>query len=85
MPCSGRRSPGSASTLTANSSDTKNRRLRARNTNAVNEIPEGLLPERPHAAQHEPDDAELREYNAYLAELAKADNETQHNQNRTTA
>ncbi len=55
------------------------------NTNAVNEIPEGLLPERPHAAQHEPDDAELREYNAYLAELAKADNETQHNQNRTTA
>ena len=43
---------------------------------AVNEIPEGLLPDRPEAARDE-DDPELREYNAYLAELAKADNETQ--------
>jgi DNA-binding transcriptional regulator of glucitol operon len=56
-----------------------------RKTHAVNEIPEGLLPDRPQAAHHDSDDAELREYNAYLAELAKADNETQHKQNRTTA
>ena len=56
-----------------------------RNTHAVNEIPEGLLPERPQAAQHNADDPELREYNAYLAELAKADNETQQKQDRTTA
>jgi DNA-binding transcriptional regulator of glucitol operon len=47
-----------------------------RNTRAVNEIPEGLLPERPRAAPTE-DDPELREYNAYLAELAKSDNDTQ--------
>lgn len=40
----------------------------------VTEIPDGLLPERPRAV---PDDADpaLREYNAYLAELAKSDNE----------
>jgi DNA-binding transcriptional regulator of glucitol operon len=56
-----------------------------RKTYAVNEIPEGLLPDRPQAAHHDPDDPELREYNAYLAELANADNETQHKQNRTTA
>jgi DNA-binding transcriptional regulator of glucitol operon len=56
-----------------------------RNTHAGNEIPEGLLPDRPRAAHdNSNDDAQLREYNAYLAELAKADNETQHNQNRTT-
>jgi DNA-binding transcriptional regulator of glucitol operon len=36
------------------------------------EIPEGLLPERPAAARTEPD-VSLREYNAYLAELAEAD------------
>jgi DNA-binding transcriptional regulator of glucitol operon len=53
------------------------------NTNAVKEIPQGLLPERPRAAQSHDDDPELREYNAYLAELAKADNENE--QNRTTA
>ena len=53
------------------------------NTNAVKEIPRGLLPERPKAAQSDDDDPELREYNAYLAELAKADNENE--QNRTTA
>ena len=55
-----------------------------RNTHAVNEIPEGLLPERPKAAQPSVDDPELRQYNAYLAELAKADNDNQ-KQNRTTA
>ena len=41
-----------------------------RNTHAVNEIPEGLLPERPAAARNE-DDPELREYNAYLANSAR--------------
>ncbi|WP_343574662.1 hypothetical protein [Mycobacterium sp.] len=56
-----------------------------RNTEAVNEIPQGLLPERPKAAQHGPDDPELCEYNAYLAELAKADNENHQKQDRTTA
>jgi DNA-binding transcriptional regulator of glucitol operon len=49
----------------------------------VTEIPDGLLPERPKATQHNADDAALREYNAYLAELAKVDNDRR--QNRTTA
>jgi DNA-binding transcriptional regulator of glucitol operon len=44
------------------------------------EIPAGLLPERPRAQTAEPDDPALREYNAYLADLAQADR----NQNRTT-
>ncbi|WIM89649.1 hypothetical protein PT015_09585 [Candidatus Mycobacterium wuenschmannii] len=48
-----------------------------RNTHAVNEIPAGLLPERPTAEFGDAEDPKLREYNAYLAELAKADNETQ--------
>jgi DNA-binding transcriptional regulator of glucitol operon len=47
----------------------------------VTEIPAGLLPERPKA-EPPPDDPALREYNAYLAELAKNDAEKQ---NRTTA
>ncbi len=49
---------------------------------AVTEIPVGLLPERPQPAQQPPDDPELREYNAYLAELAAKDAEKE---NRTTA
>ena len=40
----------------------------------VTEIPAGLLPERPKPADHD-DDPTLREYNAYLAELASADND----------
>ncbi len=47
------------------------------------EIPEGLLPERPAArpADTVPDaDADLQQYNAYLAELARKDK-----QDRTTA
>ena len=56
-----------------------------RNTQTVNEIPDGLLPDRPRAAQQNSDDPALREYNAYLAELAKADNENRRKQNRTTA
>ena len=52
---------------------------------AVTEIPEGLLPERPEPEQQQSDDPTLRDYNAYLAELAKADNENQRRQNRTTA
>ena len=34
------------------------------------EIPDGLLPERPRASAPSDDDPTLREYNAYLAELA---------------
>jgi len=56
-----------------------------RNTDAVKEIPDGLLPERPKAAKQNSDDPALREYNAYLAELAKADNDNDRKQNRTTA
>jgi DNA-binding transcriptional regulator of glucitol operon len=52
---------------------------------AITELPDGLLPERPKPAAHKPDDPALREYNAYLAELAKADNEIHQRQNRTTA
>ena len=48
---------------------------------SITEIPAGLLPERPKPLPQEPDPA-LREYNAYLAELAKEDAEKQ---NRTTA
>ena len=55
------------------------------NNHTVTEIPEGLLPERPKLAQQESDDPALRDYNAYLAELAKADNEIHREQNRTTA
>ncbi|MEZ0367072.1 hypothetical protein ACAG26_25680 [Mycobacterium sp. pUA109] len=47
----------------------------------VTEIPPGLLPERPTPAAPPPDDPALREYNAYLAQLAKSDER----QNRTTA
>jgi DNA-binding transcriptional regulator of glucitol operon len=54
-----------------------------RNSGAVSEIPAGLLPERARPEQPPPDDdPALREYNAYLAELAKKDAEKQ---NRTTA
>jgi DNA-binding transcriptional regulator of glucitol operon len=52
------------------------------NNGAVTEIPQGLLPERPTLAQQQSDDPALREYNHYLAELAKADADKQ---NRTTA
>jgi DNA-binding transcriptional regulator of glucitol operon len=49
----------------------------------MTEIPAGLLPERPKPVQLPPaDDPALREYNAYLAELAKKDAAKQ---NRTTA
>ena len=41
----------------------------------VTEIPEGLLPEKPRATTQPDDDPALREYNAYLAELAKKDKE----------
>ena len=51
-------------------------------TDAMTELPAGLLPERPKPAQQTPTIPALREYNAYLAELAKNDAEKQ---NRTTA
>jgi DNA-binding transcriptional regulator of glucitol operon len=44
-----------------------------RSGDAVTEIPAGLLPDRPKAATSAEDDATLREYNAYLADLAKSD------------
>lgn len=53
-----------------------------RNKDCVTEIPPGLLPARPKPAQQPPDDPALRQYNAYLAELAKHDAVKQ---NRTTA
>jgi DNA-binding transcriptional regulator of glucitol operon len=44
-------------------------------TDVPTEIPEWLLPERPKPAEPTSDDPALREYNAYLAELAQADKE----------
>jgi DNA-binding transcriptional regulator of glucitol operon len=41
----------------------------------ITEIPDGLLPERPKAADASDSDPALREYNAYLAELAEKDKE----------
>jgi DNA-binding transcriptional regulator of glucitol operon len=46
-----------------------------RDTGELTEIPAGLLPERPQPRQRPPDDPALREYNAYLAELARNDAE----------
>lgn len=44
------------------------------NQDGLTEIPAGLLPERPKAATpRDDDDPTLREYNAYLAELAATD------------
>lgn len=48
-----------------------------RGTDAMTEIPAGLLPERPKPAPQAPDDPALREYNTYLAELAARDAEQQ--------
>ena len=46
-----------------------------RKHDTVTEIPAGLLPERPKTAAHSDDDLATREYNAYLADLAKTDND----------
>ncbi|MGY4712512.1 hypothetical protein ACXDF8_23625 [Mycolicibacterium sp. CBM1] len=57
-------------------------------TDSITEIPAGLLPERPTAPAPSADanvDPVMREYNAYLAELAEADKAESENQNRTTA
>jgi len=43
-----------------------------RSASEPTEIPEGLLPDRPKPADRD-DDPALREYNAYLAELASKD------------
>lgn len=50
-------------------------------TETATEIPAGLLPERPKAAAPTDDDPTLREYNAYLADLAQSENPD----DRTTA
>lgn len=42
-------------------------------TETATEIPAGLLPERPKAAAPTDDDPTLREYNAYLADLAQSE------------
>ena len=47
----------------------------ATRTDGPTELPAGLLPERPRPATQD-DDPTLREYNAYLAELAEADRKT---------
>jgi DNA-binding transcriptional regulator of glucitol operon len=48
-----------------------------RKPDTVTEIPAGLLPERPKPVRPtEPDDPALAEYNAYLAELTRADKKT---------
>jgi DNA-binding transcriptional regulator of glucitol operon len=44
---------------------------------AMTQLPDGLLPERPKPAQQQAADPALREYNAYLAELAERDAERQ--------
>jgi DNA-binding transcriptional regulator of glucitol operon len=49
---------------------------------ARTELPPGLLPERPEPAPKATDDPVVRQYNAYLAELARNDTEKQ---DRTTA
>lgn len=56
----------------------------------LTEIPGGLLPERPMAPAQPTDDPVLREYNAYLAELAQtdraqSDRTAETTQDRTTA
>lgn len=57
----------------------------ASTTESATEIPAGLLPQRPTArATSDELDPAMREYNAYLAELAQAD-KTHEDQNRTTA
>ncbi|MCX2931526.1 hypothetical protein ORI20_14690 [Mycobacterium sp. CVI_P3] len=54
-------------------------------TGSVTEIPAGLLPERPTAQTTSDElDPAMREYNNYLAELARAD-KAEDDQNRTTA
>jgi DNA-binding transcriptional regulator of glucitol operon len=52
----------------------------AANHDGLTEIPAGLLPERPRAATpRDDDDPTLREYNAYLAELAKSETDDRTN------
>lgn len=51
---------------------------------AVIEIPAHLLPERTPTASAPDDDPALREYNAYLADLAEADLAEADNEGRTT-
>jgi DNA-binding transcriptional regulator of glucitol operon len=52
----------------------------------LTELPDGLLPDRPMPASASNDDPAMREYNAYLAELAKADanNDDANNDDRTS-
>ena len=59
-----------------------------RSATEATEIPDGLLPERAGSSTASPqdDDPALREYNAYLAELARSDGLESHDRpDRTTA
>ena len=55
-----------------------------RRRDVVTELPDGLLPERPATAHAADDDPALREYNAYLAGLARPDRTNADNEGRTT-
>ncbi|MFB1297860.1 hypothetical protein ACAG24_020310 [Mycobacterium sp. pW049] len=50
----------------------------------VTEIPAGLLPERPKAGAAQDVDPTLRDYNVYLADLAKADADADDHKHRGT-
>src|SRR6476660_10001429 len=47
-----------------------------RNQEVVTEIPAGLVPARPPPTMQSEDDPALRDYNAYLADLAEKDKES---------
>ncbi len=54
------------------------------NQDTITEIPPGLLPERPQATTPSDDDPALREYNAYLAELADKDHASKDKEHKTS-
>ena len=86
-PCSGRSSPASVCTPTASSSRYEQAPPSPRSATEATEIPDGLLPERAGKSTASPqdDDPALREYNAYLAELARSDGLESHDRpDRTT-
>ena len=83
MRCSGRCSPASACTRYYKFVRYEDAPPEPTNHDAVTEIPSGLLPERPKAATRSDDDPALREYNAYLADLAQKDKEHDRHHDRS--
>ena len=73
--CNGRSSPASASTRTASSSAIEEAPPAPRSATEVTEIPDGPAARAPQGRRASPQDQDpaLREYNAYLAELARKD------------